>query len=163
MTVPTALTAPTDPVWTASAPGFRREERTAVVGRGEAVWRRATHDVLRWRVKTASGFRVDDVSPVRPGARPVITAGLLGVAVREPVEVVAVVERPDRVGFAYRTLPGHPVDGEEAFVVSRLGDEVRLTVRSLTRRAAGQPWRTLFPLLLVAQAVAHRRYLRALR
>jgi hypothetical protein len=31
------------------------------------------------------------------------------------VEVVAVVEESHRVGFAYRTLSGHPVNGEEAF------------------------------------------------
>ena len=159
----TAATVPAAPAWDATDPAYRREEVTALVGHGESTWRRAAHDVLRWRVKTASGFRVDDVSPVRAGARPVITAGPAGLAVREPVEVVEVVQQPDRVGFAYRTLPGHPVDGEEAFVVSRAGDEVRLTVRSLTRPAAEQPWRTLFPLLLVAQRVAHRRYLRALR
>lgn len=158
----TALTAPAAPVWAGTDAAYRREEVTALVGHGESAWRGAAHDVLRWRVKTASGFRVDDLREVRPGVRPIITAGPRGLAVREPVEVVEVVRQPDRVGFAYRTLPGHPVDGEEAFVVSRTGDEVRLTVRSLTRQAAEQPWRALFPLLLVAQRVAHRRYLRAL-
>jgi len=159
----TAMTAPAEAHWSTTPARYRREERSAAVGRGESVWRRAATDVLRWRVKTASGFHVDDASPVRVGARPVITVGLLGTAVREPVEVVEVVKGTDRVGFAYRTLPGHPVEGEEAFVISRSGDEVRLTVRSLTRPAAEQPWRALFPALLVAQAVAHRRYLRALR
>ncbi|WP_434318167.1 DUF1990 family protein [Leifsonia sp. P73] len=89
---------------------------------------------------------------------------VLGVTVVEPVEVVAVVEEDDRVGFAYRTLPGHPVDGEEAFVVHRdTGGDIVLTVRSLTRPAPQQPWRILHPLLRVAQVVARRRYLRALR
>lgn len=92
-----------------------------------------------------------------------VTAHLFGVRVLEPVEVVAVVEGPERVGFSYRTLPGHPVSGEEAFVVSRHGDEVHLTVRSLTRASPRQPWRALFPVLLVVQAIVRRRYLRALR
>lgn len=93
-----------------------------------------------------------------------IRVRVLGVTVTEPVEVVAVVEEPDRVGFAYRTLPGHPVDGEEAFVVHRNADgDVRLTVRSLTRAAPQQPWRALYPMLRVAQMVARRRYLRAMR
>lgn len=156
----------TDPAavrWRSTDRRFRRSEVAAVVGAGDAVWRRAAEDVLRWTVKTRSGFAVDDPGPVVAGDRPVITAGVLGITVREPVEVVQVVQQRDRVGFSYRTLPGHPVDGEEAFIVHREGDRVVLTVRSLTRPAAQQPWRVLFPLLRIAQAVAHRRYLRALR
>jgi uncharacterized protein (UPF0548 family) len=60
-------------------------------------------------------------------------------------------------------MPGHPVSGEEAFIVHRRGDEVHLTVRSLTRPASPQPWRALYPLLLIAQRIARRRYLRSLR
>jgi uncharacterized protein (UPF0548 family) len=149
--------------WPASDPRFRRSEASAVVGRGDAVWERAAGDVLRWRVKTASGFAVDRADPVSRGNRVIITARVLFLTVTEPVEVVFVVEEPDRVGFAYRTLPGHPVSGEEAFIVHRRGDEVRLTVRSLTRAAPQQPWRALYPLLRIAQTVARRRYLRSLR
>jgi uncharacterized protein (UPF0548 family) len=156
---------PEAPTWPASDPAFRRSDVSAVVGRGEEAWRRAADDVLHWRVKTRSGFRVDADGPVRVGQRERIRVRVLGVTIVEPVEVVAVVERDDRVGFAYRTLPGHPVDGEEAFVVHRetAGGEVVLSVRSLTRRAPQQPWRVLHPLLRVAQLVARRRYLRALR
>lgn len=64
-----------------------------------------------------------------------VTVRLFVLTIREPVEVVSVVEESDRVGFAYRTMPGHPVSGEEAFIVHRDGGEVRLTVRSLTRPA----------------------------
>ncbi|MBN9199793.1 MAG: DUF1990 family protein, partial [Microbacterium chocolatum] len=70
---------------------------------------------------------------------------------------------PTRVGFAYRTLPGHPVHGEEAFIVHRRGAEVVFTVRSLTAPAPSGGWRWAYPLLRVAQVVARRRYLRALR
>lgn len=126
------------------------------------MWERAARDVLRWRVKTASGFTVDSAGPVSQGDRVVVTARLLNLAVIEPVEVVGVVEERDRVGFAYRTLPGHPVSGEEAFIVHRSGEEVHLTVRSLTRAAPQQPWRALYPLLLIAQRIARRRYLKSL-
>ncbi|TFD50645.1 DUF1990 domain-containing protein [Cryobacterium frigoriphilum] len=148
--------------WPASDPRFRRSDVTAVVGRGDAVWQRSTLDVLRWGVKTASGFLVDSPGPVSLGDRVIVTARVFRVTVVEPVEVVAVVVEPDRVGFAYRTLPGHPVSGEEAFIVHRHADEVHLTVRSLTRPAPQQPWRALYPILRVAQLVARRRYLRAL-
>lgn len=157
------MTSPELRDWPSTARGYRRSDVSAVVGRGATVWDRATRDVLLWRVKTASGFEVDSTESVSPGDRVIVTARFLKMTVVEPVEVVAVVREFDRVGFAYRTLPGHPVCGEEAFIVHRHGDEVRLTVRSLTRAAPQQPWRTLYPLLLVAQRVARRRYLRSLR
>jgi uncharacterized protein (UPF0548 family) len=149
--------------WPPSDSRYSRSEVSAVIGNGDAVWERAVRDVLRWRVKTASGFAVDRAGPVSRGDHVTVTARLFGVTIVEPVEVVAVVEESDRVGFAYRTMPGHPVRGEEAFIVHRRGDEVRLTVRSLTRAAPQQPWRILYPLLRVAQRIARGRYLRALR
>ncbi len=158
------MTDPGQASWVSPTPaGFRRHEATALVGHGDETWRRVAHDVLRWRVKTASGFRVEADGPVAVGQELRVTARMLGLAVVEPVRVVAVVDEPDRVGFAYRALPGHPVRGEEAFIVHRAGDGILFTVRSLTAPAARQPWRALHPLLRVAQAVARRRYLRALR
>lgn len=156
------MTSPDLRRWLPSDRKYRRSEVTAVVGRGDDVWQRAASDVLRWRVKTASGFDVDTMGPVSPGDRVVVRARMLGFTVVEPVEVVAVVQEPDRSGFSYRTMPGHPVDGEEAFIVHRRGDDVHLTIRSLTRAAPRQPWRVLYPLLLVAQRVVRRRYRRAL-
>lgn len=141
---------------------FRRVEVTAPIGTGEDVWARAAHDVLHWAVKTRSGFIVDDTRKVSPGAMLVVTARFAGVTVREPVQVVEVIETPGRVGFSYQTRPGHPVAGEEAFIVHRIDERVFLTVRSLTAPAAEQPWRALFPLLRVVQRVIRHRYLRAL-
>ena len=157
------MTDPAAEHWPGTDPVYRRSEVSAVIGRGDAVWVRARREVLRWGAKTASGFSVESAEPVAAGDRVTVTARVLGLRVVEPVEVVTVVATDDRVGFSYRTLPGHPVSGEEAFIVSRIQDEVRLTVRSLTRAAPQQPWRALYPLLLVMQRVAKRRYLRALR
>ncbi len=157
------MTSPELCEWPSSDRRYRRSEVSAVVGRGDAVWQRVAREVLQWRVKTASGFTVDSTGPVSQGEHAVVTARLFGVTVVEPVEVVSVVEEADRVGFAYRTMPGHPVSGEEAFIVQRQGDEVRLTIRSLTRPAPQQPWRALYPVLRISQRIARRRYLRALR
>lgn len=148
--------------WPPSDRKYRRSETSALLGSGDVVWQRAVDGLLRWKVKTASGFVVDATGPASPGARVVVTAQLGGLTVVEPVEVVSVVQEAGRTGFSYRTLPGHPVDGEEAFIVHRRGDEVHLTIRSLTRAAPQQPWRLLFPLLLIAQRVVRKRYLRAL-
>ncbi|MEL4317466.1 DUF1990 domain-containing protein [Leifsonia sp. YIM 134122] len=158
------MTDPQLPEWPAdeSSP-FRRFEVSTRIGGGDEVWERASHDVLRWKVKTRSGFAVTNSESVTPGAQLIITARAVGITVREPVQVVSVIATASRVGFAYRTLPGHPVTGEEAFIVHREGEDVYLTIRSLTRPAPRQPWRALYPLLRVAQRVARRRYLRALR
>ncbi|MGU3645086.1 DUF1990 family protein [Microbacterium sp. C23T] len=159
-----SLTQPANADWREHPAGFRRWERSTRLGDGPDLWNWASTEVLRWGVKTRSGFTVSPAAAaaVRPGDRPVITAHPFGLSVREPVEVVAVVDDEDRVGFAYRTLPGHPVTGEAAFIVHRHGGSAILTIRSLTRPGRGR-WRALYPVLLVAQAVARRRYLRALR
>lgn len=114
-------------------------------------------------MKTRSGFAVDDTHEVTPGTELTITARIVGLTIREPVRVATVVHDERRVGFSYRTRPGHPVTGEEAFIVHRHGDGVFLTVRSLTAPGNEQPWRALYPLLRIAQGIARRRYLRALR
>ncbi|TVY00241.1 DUF1990 family protein [Mycolicibacterium porcinum] len=78
-------------------------------------------------------------------------------------QVVAIVDGEDRCGFAYGTKRGHPVCGEEAFVVHRDGSgTVSMTLRSPTRPAPEGDWRVLFPELLIAQRYFRRRYLRAL-
>lgn len=158
-----AFTAPGSERWPSTPGRFRRWEGRATLGAGDDVWLAARDAVLRWGVKTRSGFRVADPRPVRSGERTVVTVRALGRLVREPVEVVAVVDEPGRAGFAYRALPGHPIRGEEAFVVERDGDEIRIVIRSLTRAADSGCWRVLFPVLLVAQRLVRRRYLRALR
>lgn len=156
-----SLTAPELTTWPPRA-GFRRYEASRRLGAGDAVWADARRSVLSWAVKTRSGFDVSTAEPVAAGQRLHVTARVLGVTVVEPIEVVTVVDSATRTGFAYRTRKGHPIDGEEAFVVHREGGAVFLTVRSLSRPARTRGWRMLYPLLLVAQAVAHRRYLRSL-
>jgi uncharacterized protein (UPF0548 family) len=81
---------------------------------------------------------------------------------REPVRVIYVIDEPNRKGFAYGTLPGHPLSGEEMFVVDVEDDgSVWLTLRSLSRPAPGK-WTAAAPLLALAQRVLRNRYLSAL-
>jgi uncharacterized protein (UPF0548 family) len=160
-------TDPQSERWTARPAGFRAFDRTVRIGQGETEWRAAADAVLAWGVKTRSGFSVEPGSRsgrrVDEGASYWLVAALGPFTVREPVRVVAVVDESTRCGFAYGTLDGHPVSGEEAFVVHRSPDgTVWLTLRSLTRPAAGA-WRFAFPAILAAQRWYRRRYLRALR
>ena len=162
---PAGVTAPGDEVWAAPA-GHRAYERSIVVGLGDQCWVRARTALLSWGVKTRSGFGVEPASGSDPGVREGadywLVAAVGPLRVREPARVVAVVDRPGRCGFAYGTLEGHPVSGEEAFVLHR-GDDgvVRLTLRSVTAPGAGR-WRLAFPGVLVAQRWYRRRYARAL-
>ncbi|WTZ53689.1 DUF1990 domain-containing protein [Nocardia sp. NBC_01388] len=164
---PVGSTRPGDIDWGGAGSGYRGYERTVVVGHGEVDWRRAAEAVMSWEVKRRSGFRVEPQPGaelrVATGAEYRITAAFGPFAIHEPVRVVAVVETLIRCGFAYGTLPGHPVSGEEAFIVHRSPDgTVALTIRSVTRPAPTGVWQALFPLILVAQRRYRGRYLRAL-
>lgn len=159
-------TAPADEPWL-PPDGWRAYEHTVRLGSGDDFWNAASSAVLAWGVKTRSGFTVDpaleDGRAARQGERYWLVAGIGPVRVREPVEIVATISTHDRAALTYGTLDGHPVSGEEAFIVHRDSNgDVSLTLRSLTRAGRG-PWRLLFPLILIAQRVYRRRYLRALR
>ena len=157
-------TAVSEEVWADDQPDFRRYEKSTVIS---APWEDARSLMLRWGVKTQSGFAVsgpDSSLAVVQGASYSIRFGPGPLAVTEPVRVIAVVDEPLRCGFAYGTLDGHPVSGEEAFVLGRAaeGGPVYLTIRSLTRAAPKGLWRCAFPTLLAAQWMFRRRYLRSL-
>lgn len=146
---------------------WRAYEHTVRIGAGPELWDAASSAVLSWGVKTRSGFAVDPPLEAgrraRQGERYWLVARLGPLRVREPVEIVTMISTHDRAALAYGTLEGHPVSGEEAFIVHRDGDGiVSLTLRSLTRAGQGL-WRGLFPLILIAQRVYRRRYLRALQ
>ncbi|MGX1748077.1 DUF1990 family protein [Glutamicibacter protophormiae] len=149
--------------WNPEPGGYRAWRRQTYLGSGDAFWEQSAAALLRWEVKTRSGFRISPQDKVRSGARPQIIVPVGPASIHEPVEVVDVVEADDVVGFAYRTLPGHPVSGEEAFILRRLGPSVFLEIRSLTAGSDRGVWRSVFWLLLGVQKLTRWRYLRALR
>jgi uncharacterized protein (UPF0548 family) len=123
----------------------------------------AAVEALRaWAPQRGLGARVHP-----PGARPEPGVTLLVVLPFGPVEliapnrVVAVVDEPDRYGFAYGTLPGHPERGEECFLVERLATGfVRVTIR-LDATPASALARALGPLATRIQRTTVQRYLDA--
>ena len=71
-------------------------------------------------------------------------------------------DEPDRRGFAYGSLPGHAVRGEEMFAVryDPAGGGVYAEVAAFSRPATW--WSRLgAPVLALAQTVVTRRYLNA--
>ena len=99
--------------------GYDHVVRSAVVGTGRKSFDRAAAAVFRWAGQRGAGLRVQADGPAStPGTVVLMTAGLPRLGLDIPCRVVWVVDEPDRRGFGYGTLPGHPETGEESFVVS---------------------------------------------
>ena len=142
--------------------GYTHIEKRRLVGRGDGDLRRAGDLVLSWGAQRHLGFEVEADAPRAVlGADLVLHAGVGRLRLYVPCRVVRVVDEPDRQGFAYGTLPGHPETGEEAFVVERREDEaVVFTVRMFARPALW--WSRLAgPLTRLGQELAIGRYVRA--
>ncbi|WP_233600804.1 MULTISPECIES: DUF1990 family protein [Micromonospora] len=96
----------------------------------------AADAVLGWRLHRAAGVVMRTAAP-RADAGVRVTPGL-GVGplrIWGPTEVVWALDEPDRAGFGYGTLPGHPEIGEEAFLVRRAADGVFFEVTAFSRPA----------------------------
>jgi uncharacterized protein (UPF0548 family) len=108
-------------------------------------------------------FGADGTPFVKPGDTGWLIIPVIGpLGIKSPVRVVYVIDEPKRKGFAYGTLPGHPEDGEAAFVVEQRDDEsVWLTIRSFSR-PANWFWWMGYPVMRMLQSFYTNRYLRAL-
>jgi uncharacterized protein (UPF0548 family) len=117
--------------------GYDHLVRSVVVGSGRNAFDRAAAAVFRWSAQRGAGLRVQASGPASaPGTVVLMTAGLRRLGLDIPCRVVWVVDGPDRRGFGYGTLPGHPERGEESFVVSiRPDGEVRYELRAFSRLA----------------------------
>jgi uncharacterized protein (UPF0548 family) len=109
-------------------------------------------------------MRVSAAAPeAEPGVAVTVGLGVGPLRLNAPCRVVWTLREPDRMGFAYGTLPGHPACGEEAFLVERLPDDsVWLTVTAFSRQVR---WYTRAggPLTRAAQRAYARRCGRVLR
>ncbi|NKR91381.1 DUF1990 family protein [Rhodococcus hoagii] len=137
--------------------GYRHIRRSLPLGRGEDTFLAASDALMRWDVHRRAGLRVEaDSDRAAPGT----TVVLRWFGLTIPCRVVYVIDEPDRRGFAYGTLPGHPESGEERFCVERdAGGEVRATITVFSRPGR---WFTRLgdPVARVVQSVMTGRYLR---
>lgn len=142
--------------------GYRHLRVSRTIGAGRDVFTRVAAALLDWQVQVRSGARVLANGAVTEGTEALLRFGPGRLAVSAPVRVVYVVDEPRRRGFAYGTLPGHPVSGEEAFVVElRPDDAVVLSVTAFSRPA----WRVVRaagPVAALGQRLMAERYLRSL-
>lgn len=128
---------------------------------GADVFDAAAEFVLGFGMQRGAGLGVDADSPVaREGLDVRLTLGWGPLRILAPTRVVYVLDEPDRRGFAYGTLPGHPEIGEELFLVERQGDAVVAEVYAFSRPGR---WFTRVggPLSRGAQHLMAARYLSA--
>jgi len=143
--------------------GYYFVDEETVIGRGADVLARAVEGLGSWQAHRVRGVRVFPAdAPLQVGATVVVTLGPGLGAIAAPCRIIAVIDEPGRFGFAYGTLPGHPEQGEESFVVTIAGDgTVRFNIRAFSRpgepltRLAGSFGRWM-------QSIATKEYLRAL-
>ena len=142
--------------------GYRHLHRRVELGVGTERFERAAEAVLGWEVQRRAGLKVRaSTEQVVEGSVAVIRLGVGNLSVNAPVRVVYVIDEPQRQGFAYGTLPGHPECGEEAFVVERgEGGAVTFTITAFSR-ASTLLTRLGGPVSRIIQSRVTNRYLRA--
>jgi len=144
--------------------GFHHDGYETVLGRGPETFQRAVNGLGTWQAHHVPGVRVfPREQDIETGATVIVTLGTPYLALAAPCRIVSVVDSPTRWGFAYGTLPGHPEQGEEAFVVSLSQDEiVRFEIVAFSR--PGNPLvRLSGPIGRGIQKAGTNGYLRALR
>jgi uncharacterized protein (UPF0548 family) len=117
-------------------PGYSHDQRETDLGPfSQDQFDRLADNLSRWQVQLGSGMTIAPLEPVSPGLTFALAFGLAGSLgyVMAAGRVVYVTAEPDRSGFAYGTLPGHPARGEEAFHLVRQGSSLLFRVRAFSR------------------------------
>lgn len=143
--------------------GYRHLEERLIVGSGPERFANASERLLSWDMHRRAGLEVVVAAEeVVLGHNALLRIRLGPVWIEAPVRIVEIVQEPDRRGFAYGTLSGHPESGEERFLVHRLPDgRVEAEIRAFSRPAR---WfsRVGGPVGRRVQDRMTQRYLRAL-
>ena len=144
--------------------GYRTDRYETELGRGKEVLVRGGAALRAWFAQRAAGLWVEpDDARVAEGTTVVLVTRLGPASVLAACRVVAVVEEPRRLGFAYGTLPLHPASGEEAFVVEWGDDDVvRFRIVAVSRPASPLA-RLGVPVTRLVQRRVTQEYLRGLR
>jgi uncharacterized protein (UPF0548 family) len=144
-------------------PGFRTARDEIALGRGVGVFSRATVGLQTWQAHRLAGVEVfPKGARIETGETVVVTIGTPLLALAAPCRIVGVRDARGQWGVAYGTLPGHPEQGEEAFVLTMDDDaSVRFVITSFSR-PADPLVRLSGPVARGVQVLATKGYLRSL-
>jgi uncharacterized protein (UPF0548 family) len=152
-----------------SAPraGFDLDERSTIVGSGEAAFVRATNALIEWRHYELGWLEVSPKpAPLTPGTVVAVSVRHLGFWSLNGCRLVYSIGSPGDTtfGFAYGTLANHAEAGEEIFQVSFRPDtgEVSYLIRAASKPRAALA-RLGYPVVRLLQARFRRDSTRALR
>lgn len=163
LTYPQAAVGATEPQRSSPA-GFRVAHFQAELGHGDDVFARGAAGVRAWEMFRGAGLDVVPSTSRADQGTTVITVLHAGpVHVVNPCRVVDTVDSPGAAGFAYGTLPGHPVEGEERFLVEHRADDSVWFVVDAFSRPADVVGRLGAPVAWLTQRRVSRRYLEALQ
>ncbi|WP_406089606.1 DUF1990 family protein [Streptomyces sp. NBC_01013] len=144
--------------------GYHHLHHRTEVGHGRADLEAAGAAITEFRMHRVSGAEVRASAPrAEPGASVRVPLGAGPFRFSAPCRVVWAEYGPERIGFAYGTLPRHPECGEECFVAELAEDgTVSFTVMAFSRPVR---WYTRLagPLVPVVQHWYARRLGRTLR
>jgi uncharacterized protein (UPF0548 family) len=143
--------------------GYRHDRWHADLGPFDpASFELASRALMSWRIQLGAGLTCWPGAAIKPGSTFVLLMRLPLVFATAAGRVVTVLDEPERCGFAYGTLPGHPEQGEESFLVAREGDRFafRVVAFSRPRQLAA---RLGAPVSRALQLRANRRYLDTMR
>ncbi|WP_371495929.1 DUF1990 domain-containing protein [Kitasatospora sp. NBC_00374] len=144
--------------------GYHHLHHRVLIGHGRDVLEAAGAAVTTWRMHREAGVRVHSpAGRAEAGVRVDCAVGAGPLRIVAPCRVVWAAREPDRIGFSYGTLGGHPERGEEAFVVELdAALAVWFTVTAFSRPAR---WYTRLagPAVPVLQKLYARRCGRVLR
>jgi uncharacterized protein (UPF0548 family) len=114
--------------------GYHHVRAGTELGQGEDVWERSRAGIRAWAAHRGAGITVAPAdAPITEGTTVAVITAAGPLRVLAACRIVRVVDERDRFGFAYGTLPSHPEEGEEHFVVSRGGGAVRFDVVAFSR------------------------------
>ncbi|MDA1359048.1 DUF1990 domain-containing protein [Glycomyces luteolus] len=138
-------------------PGYRHLERTADL---DATLHDAAELLMTWGLHERCGLHPEATAArAAPGVEVRLRfAGVLHI----PCQVVWAEETPDRVGFGYGSMPGHPERGEAAFLLEAVDGRVHFTVRSFSRPGTAAA-RLGGPVVRFLQSRATDRFAAAMR
>ncbi len=103
--------------------GYHHVRADTVLGSSDETWERARAAIHAWAAHRGAGMTVLPAdAPIAEGTTVAVLTALGPLHVLSSCRIVRVVDEPHRYGFAYGTLPAHPEEGEERFVVTRDDD-----------------------------------------
>lgn len=137
--------------------GYRHVRLSHRIGTGRPRFERAAAAVMRYGMLRGAGLRVSATTEVAEVGTDVL--GRLGPFLA-PCRVVYVVAEQDRRGFAYGSLPGHAVSGEELFAVRYEPAEDAVYAEVVAFSTLATWWSRLgAPVAALVQKVVTERYL----